>query len=401
MSATPVPAIAPTPSESDREPLRARDLAIVGFGRVGRALARRLEQQNGWSGSRRWRVVAALDTSGAWTDPNGIDLVAALGEKDREGRLGNRGPVRGTVGEVLERVRPDVVLELTRGAVVSGEPGTEHILRALAVGADVVTANKSPIARFYAPILDEAQRRQRSVRFGTTVGGAVPLLSLAPTLLAAAAPVRVDAILNGTTNFVLQELARGVGFEDAIGKAQRLGIAEADPSWDLDGRDASLKAAIVHQALFGSELAPEAIPCDRVTADTARRVPPEQRGRVRYASVTTILPGAAEVRLRRIREGGEWDVPGSTCLARVETRYSGTFWLRGPGAGPDEVATALLAELESLERGARASWRRRPADLPPSDVAAKTPIPRSGPVAPPSRIATLRIGGHTARGLRR
>src|SRR4029078_2719322 len=154
---------------------------------------------------------------------------------------------RGDFDDILER--SDLVVELMGGI----DPTREYVLRALDSGRHVVTANKQLLSQHGQEVFDAARRAGVQLRFEGAVAGVVPAIRVMSETLAAAHIERVHGIVNGTTNFILREIARtGEGSEEALAEAQRLGYAEADPTEDVTGKDAAAKMAILATVAFGA-----------------------------------------------------------------------------------------------------------------------------------------------------
>ncbi|HLZ48651.1 MAG TPA: homoserine dehydrogenase [Candidatus Limnocylindria bacterium] len=219
-------------------------IAILGFGHVGRALARLLVEQRG----RHPFVVTAIVTQrhGNVTDARGIDLGQALARES----FGGGSPL------AVAMLDADAVVDLTPLDARTGGPGLAYVREALASGRHVVTSNKGPIALAYRELSALARERGVLLRFEATVADCLPLFDLARAALPLAEIRSIRGVLNSTTNGILSAAARGVPFADALADAQRLGIAEADPRNDLEGWDAAAKAAILANVLMGTGLAP-------------------------------------------------------------------------------------------------------------------------------------------------
>src|ERR687885_1801192 len=154
---------------------------------------------------------------------------------------------RGSFDEILEGA--DLIVEVMGGL----HPAREYVLRAMAAGKHVVTANKQLLARHGEELWDCAREHGVQLRFEAAVGGVVPIIRVLQESLAGAHVERVTGIVNGTTNFILTEMAReGMSYEDALAEAQRLGYAEADPTEDVNGADAAAKMAILARLAFNA-----------------------------------------------------------------------------------------------------------------------------------------------------
>jgi len=218
-------------------------LALLGFGHVGRALARLLIDTRG---RHPFTVTAITTRHGSVTIADGIDLEQALARES----FGSGGPL--PVGHL----HADVVVDVTPLDARTGGPGLAYIRDALASGKHVVTSNKGPIALAHREL--EALARERGVllRYEATVADCLPLFDPARVPLPTADLRSIRGVLNSTTNHLLSAAARGTSFADALAEAQRLGVAEADPRNDLEGWDAAAKAAILANALMGADLRP-------------------------------------------------------------------------------------------------------------------------------------------------
>src|SRR5436309_5757450 len=151
----------------------------------------------------------------------------------------------GSFDEILER--SDLVVELIGGI----DPARDYVLRAMRAGKHVVTANKQLLARHGEELWDCARSNGVQLRFEAAVGGVVPIIRVLQESLAGAYVERVTGIVNGTSNFILTQMAeRGMTYSDALAEAQRLGYAEADPTADVNGADAAAKMAILARLAF-------------------------------------------------------------------------------------------------------------------------------------------------------
>src|SRR6185436_8521256 len=210
-------------------------IALLGFGTVGSAVARRLT-----SGPTQFQLTHILDRRAA-----GKRLALPATDVVWTTRI----------EDVLES-DADVVVELVGGV----EPAADWIRSALLAGKSVVTANKQVMARHGAALLTLAARQGRQLRFEAAVGGAMPIVRTIGDGLAGDRITRIVAILNGTTNAVLSCMeASGCSLDDALADARVRGFAEADPSADLDGDDAAAKLAILCQLAFGLRVEPSQI----------------------------------------------------------------------------------------------------------------------------------------------
>ncbi len=238
-------------------------VALLGFGNVGRALARLLLVKADTLHSEfdlTFSVTGIATRSRGWAiDPAGLSLQEALNVVEAGGRLDglHQGqPVADTLG-FLEACPSDLVMEATYLNPHTGQPATDYVRTALQSGCHVVTANKGPVAFAYRELSALARQQDRGFFFESTVMDGAPVLGLGREALLAATILRIRGILNSTTNYILTCLEQGIAFDDAVAQAQHIGVAEADPSIDLEGWDASVKIVVLANVLMGADLRPD------------------------------------------------------------------------------------------------------------------------------------------------
>jgi len=186
----------------------------------------------------RWRLTGLATRRAGWVaDPDGLSPLPIL-----NGHWPPRQPCC-DVREWLEKARADVLFEATSLVAQTGQPAIEHLKAALELGAHAVTANKGPIVHAFRELVALAHQKKRKFLYEATVMDGVPIFSLFPLGLPATELRGFSGVLNSTTNVILTEIEKGRSFEDALKRAQSLGVAETDPAADLDGWDAAVKAA--------------------------------------------------------------------------------------------------------------------------------------------------------------
>ncbi|MFN4045928.1 MAG: hypothetical protein ACK4H7_01130, partial [Acidilobaceae archaeon] len=225
---------------------------VVGFGSVGRAFARLVALKGSLVERRfgvRVRIVGVVDSGGAAFKPEGFggaDLLK-LSEMPRSGVcvFEPYGVCGLGLESLYDSVGFDVHVEATPSNYVSGEPGLGNVMLALRRGVNVVLANKAPLALKFDDVVGAARARGLKVRFRATVMGGSPLIDTILSLRSHEVRM-VYGILNATTNYILTLMHENlVGLDEAIKMAQAIGVAEADPSLDVDGWDAAAKLAIL------------------------------------------------------------------------------------------------------------------------------------------------------------
>jgi homoserine dehydrogenase len=222
----------------------------VGFGDVARAFLRMLiakETELRRKYDVRWRLTGVASRRIGWIcDPDGMNPLAAL-----SGHFPNDKPVARNVREWLEHAKADVLFEATSLNAPTGQPAIEHLMAALESGAHAITANKGPIVHGYRELTALAKEKKRQFLFESTVMDGVPIFSLFSKGLPAAELRGFFGVLNSTSNVVLTEVERGRSFDDAVKRAQTMGITETDPTQDLDGWDSAVKVAAIVTVLMG------------------------------------------------------------------------------------------------------------------------------------------------------
>jgi homoserine dehydrogenase len=313
-------------------------LAIVGAGAVGRAVAE-------LAGDYGHRVVGLADSAGAALgDP--LEVSAALERKAETGAVGDDDH-----GALLE-ADYDALVEATPTTLGDAEPGYSNAVAALERDRHVVLANKGPVAERYDDLRSVARESEGELRFEATVGGAIPAVRTVEDF----GPSRVErvrGVLNGTANFVLSRMAaEGLSYDHVLAEAQELGVAEADPTFDVDGTDAALKGVIVANVLREAR-GREALTLDDADVEGIRDLPVSalslaaEDGRT-VRLIAEASPDGVRVGPRLVPENGTMAVTGTQNIVGVETEHAGRLNLSGRGAGGPETASAVLSDVERL-----------------------------------------------------
>ena len=316
-------------------------LAVLGAGAVGGNVVE-LAADYGHS------VVAFADSSSGVVDEDGVDSTAVLDRKEREGTVGDVDP-----DDVLA-ADYDVLVEATPTTLGDAEPGFSHCRTALERDRHVVLANKGPVAERYGDLRELERESGGRVLFEATVGGAMPVLST----IADYGPKHISAargVLNGTANFVLSRMAaEGLGYEHVLAEAQDLGVAEADPSFDVEGTDAALKCVILANVLSEARGGDEFSLAD-ATVEGIKDIPGSALDLATTDGRTIRLIGEAtpnQVRVgpRLVPQHGALAVAGTQNIVQLETEHAGQLNVSGRGAGGPETAAAVLADVGRLDR---------------------------------------------------
>ena len=333
-------------------------IGMFGLGHVGGALARRL-------------VDDADAIARAANRPIRLEAIVVARPQGRVAPA----PLM-TAEELIARPSLDAVVELVGGL----EPAHTYIKNALSAGLEVITANKQVVAT-QGPALARLGR----LRFEASVASAIPIVETLADTLASDRIRSIIGILNGTTNSMLSAIAGGASYADALADAQRRGLAEADPSADVDAHDPAAKLAILSMLAFRRRVDPSHI--ERVgirSLEPAQLAAARQRGFViKLIASATIHDDAsieADVRPRLVpHDAAMARVEGAMNAIALDAQYAGSLVLQGPGAGPDAAASAVLADLVRAAKDAPASGGSLLASLAEQPVATVAPLGPKNP----------------------
>ena len=343
-------------TEYGMEPLR---IGMIGLGTVGSGVARLLIDHAGRMESRARRPLSLTQIAVR-------DLA-----KPRDIQLPGVSPTD-DASAVVSADDVDVVLELIGGL----EPARELVLAALRNGKDVVTANKALIYEHGEEVFACAREHGRCVAFEAAVAGGVPIIGAVAQALAANQITSIEAIINGTSNFILTEMFHhDVAYGDAVARAQELGYAEADPFMDVSGTDAAQKLVILTWLAFGTRMSHENFPLQGLdTIELADLKYADELGyAVKLLATTRIVDGQLEMHtqptlIRHHRPLATVD--GAYNMVAVTGDAVGETWFSGMGAGQMATASAVLSDLIDVAVG------RAQLTFPQLDVwGAHDPVP--------------------------
>ena len=227
-------------------------IGLVGTGGVGRALIGLIGKRDDMD------LVFALNSRSGAGDPLGLDcegLAEYLQENSDLSEYGEGGFGTWELGDVLKSYKVDLLVEATPTNKGTGEPAATTIRLALQEGIHVVTANKGPVMLHFKELGDLAEENGLGLGIGATAGAALPTISAGENDLLGSRLLGIRGVLNGTTNYILHLMeTEGMSYGDALRKAQEEGIAETDPSQDVEGWDTAIKMTIIANALAGTDL---------------------------------------------------------------------------------------------------------------------------------------------------
>ncbi len=314
-----------------------RKLAVLGLGAVGRSV---LELADAYGHD----ITGVADSTAAAIDSNGLAVADILGRKDRGEPIGDADTEAVLAGEY------DTLVEVTPTTLGDAQPGFGHVRAALERDKHVVLANKGPMAERYPEVRALADESDGELRFEATVGATIPVLGTiqdyGPEMITAA-----RGVLNGTANFILTRMTHeGLDYEHVLAEAQDLGVAETDPSFDVEGTDAALKCVILANVLTGGE---PGFTLDDAEVEGIVDIPPSALELATEDGRTVRLIGEAtregvRVGPRLIPQNGTLAVTGTQNIVQLSTVHAGELNLSGRGAGGHETATAIYADIARL-----------------------------------------------------
>ncbi len=336
-------------------------LALIGFGTVGQGLAEilrdhaeRLQNEHDFQPSI---VAVATRRRGSLVNAAGLEpsaLLAAI----RGGTLDNYPDTPGLergwdVMRIISESGADVMIDVSVSNLQDAQPSLSYFEAALAAGQHIVTANKGPVALAYPALQASAQQAGKQIRFEGTVMAGTPALSLARESLAGVGIRAARGIFNGTTNYMLTQMESGMSYEQALQTAQALGYAEADPTADVDGWDAASKVLILASALFGQTLRMADLDVTGISGITPEMIAQAQAANERWKLIAEVTPTGGSVQPHRVHISDPLaGVSGATNAITFSTDLMGDVTLVGAGAGSQETAFALLADLLAIQRRA-------------------------------------------------
>ena len=336
-------------------------LALLGFGNVGQALARLLLQKEAELIDIYHLTfsVTGIATArhGIAINPDGIDLPQALRRMEHGASL-NDLSTREKPADAHEFIREcgaDVLFENSPVNYANGQPALDHLKTALECGLHAITANKGPVVHAYRELTELARNHGVRFYFESTVMDGAPIFSLYREALPGARVSSLRGVLNSTTNLILTRMENGESFEQAVAYAQAIGIAETDPSGDVDGWDAAVKISALATVLMGAPLKPADVDRQGIRGITPEQIAAANAQGGRWKLVCTALrqgEGArASVRPEIVlADSPLYRVDGTTSILQIESDVLGLLSIIEENPGPHTTAYGLLADFLNAVR---------------------------------------------------
>lgn len=341
------------------------NLALIGFGNVARALARLLIRKQDWLKSKHDITFSFTGIStgrhGHAVNPNGLDIQKALELVESGGDISQlttyQLPISNSL-DVIKHSSANVMFENSPVNTQTGHPALDHVRTALELGMHAITANKGPVVHGYRELTALAQKNEKAFRFESTVLGGAPVFSVMREAFPLAELTSFKGIFNATTNVILSRMESGESYDEALAYAQKIGLAETDPTNDVDGWDAAIKVAALVTVLWDTPMTPQQVNPTGIRGITSEMIAKAKAEGKRYklvcsaekvdgnvqASVSPQLVDAASPLYGMMNSS-----TGITFRTDVILDYSITQTERpGMQGGPVETAYGLFADFVNV-----------------------------------------------------
>ena len=329
-------------------------IILCGFGVVGQSLVKlfdsRAEDLYAKYGLKP-RVIGVFDSKGSAVDQSGLKLDRLVEAKKKFGTVKNYSDTNNSMSgiEMLKNIEADVLIETTASNYKDAEPGMTHITTAMKKGMHVISVNKGPLALAFPSLLELATYNQVMFKFSGTVGGGTPILDYAKNSLSGERITSFAGILNGTTNYILSNMATGLSFDEALKDAKGKGYVEADESLDLDGLDAAAKLVILANWVMGMKVTLPDINCKGIRNVVAEDI---KNAKKNNCAIKLIASCDKELVVgpKEISNDDPLCVNGTLNAIAFTSEHSGTQTIIGKGAGGMETASSILRDLLDIRQ---------------------------------------------------
>ena len=329
-------------------------IILCGFGVVGQSLVKLFDSRSEDLYAKyglKPRVVGVFDSKGSAIDSSGLNLERLVETKKKFGTVKNYAKTKNDMSglDIIKNLEAEVLIETTASNYKDAEPGMTHITSAMKKGMHVISVNKGPLALAFPSLLELATYNQVMLKFSGTVGGGTPILDYAKDSLRGERITSFAGILNGTTNYILTNMANGLSFDSALKDAKDKGYVEADESLDLDGLDAAAKLVILANWIMGMKVTMPDIKCTgirKVTSEDIKKAAKKKCAIKLIASCDREL----EVAPKEVSIDDPLCVNGTLNAIAFTSEHSGTQTIIGKGAGGMETASSILRDLLDIRQ---------------------------------------------------
>ena len=282
------------------------------------------------------------------TDNDSLDIHKIVVKSKDKARSISNDKLSYEADDILQNDAIQLVIE----AISDAEAAYHIVTKAFKNGKDVITANKKMIATYHQQLIDEQEATGRKLYYEAAVCGAIPVIRTLDQYFPYDKISSIEGVFNGTANFILSKMEEGASYEDALQEAQNLGLAEADPTSDVEGWDAKYKLCISHKHAFGKTLSLDDVPnygIDKITP-TEQQFAKENNYRIRLKAIAK--NGAFSVLPHFVSEDDfAYHLKGEANYMEIKSQYAGDHILQGPGAGGFPTASAIVSDIGLYQEG--------------------------------------------------
>ena len=282
------------------------------------------------------------------TDNESLDIQKIVVKSKDKARSISNDKLSYEPDDILQNDAIQLVIE----AISDAEAAYHIVTKAFKNGKDVITANKKMIATYHQQLIDQQEATGRKLYYEAAVCGAIPVIRTLDQYFPYDKISSIEGVFNGTANFILSKMEEGASYEDALQEAQNLGLAEADPTSDVEGWDAKFKLCISHKHAFGKTLSLDDVPnygIDKITP-TEQQFAKENNYRIRLKAIAK--NGAFSVLPHFVSEDDfAYHLKGEANYMEIKSQYAGDHILQGPGAGGFPTASAMVSDIGLYQEG--------------------------------------------------
>ena len=282
------------------------------------------------------------------TDNDSLDIQKIVVKSKDKARSISYDKLSYEPDDILQNDAIQLVIE----AISDAEAAYHIVTKAFKNGKDVITANKKMIATYHQQLIDQQEATGRKLYYEAAVCGAIPVIRTLDQYFPYDKISSIEGVFNGTANFILSKMEEGASYEDALQEAQNLGLAEADPTSDVEGWDAKYKLCISHKHAFGKTLSLDDVPnygIDKITP-TEQQFAKENNYRIRLKAIAK--NGAFSVLPHFVSEDDfAYHLKGEANYMEIKSQYAGDHILQGPGAGGFPTASAIVSDIGLYQEG--------------------------------------------------
>lgn len=330
-------------------------IILCGFGVVGQSLVKLFDSRSDELYAKyglKPRVIGVFDSKGSAVDQSGLDLDKLVMVKKKFGTVKNYADVKNSMSgiDMLKNIEADVLIETTASNYKDAEPGMTHITTAMKNRMHVISVNKGPLALAFPSLLELATYNQVMFKFSGTVGGGTPILDYAKNSLSGEKITSFAGILNGTTNYIMTNMASGLSFNEALKDAKGKGYVEADESLDLDGLDAAAKLVILANWIMGMKVTLPDINCSGIRKVTSEDIKKAAKKNCAIKLIAACNKEELVVGPKEVSNDDPLCVNGTLNAIAFTSEHSGTQTIIGKGAGGTETASSILRDLLDIRQ---------------------------------------------------